>query len=1235
MSPSARTDRHPKMHPTAVPPSNGVSPFQPTQRGMLSATTSTSRASAIPSLARPHGFARLSHLCDALQYAYVIFSIHERDDNDSSLADDILGPLSLERYMNIPAQSTAALKFLMGVAMNEGFRKAAELEKARKCASATCPTPRSSTDSQLPSTPDPMFNDFVALASRELRSYQPMLGEYCRRNSQPNQRRDRLPENLVPDAALYLRRVCGIDMTSSLGSGASSQVSEKANVHAGVPTKIDVVLVFDESSKTVALDWKEIPKDAPPTSTYLTRGKSRESSSDRVPFAMLLDKNRRRTHSLYCVWPNAPLTALDKLVKDLETIPNSNKRAQSEITVKSERPEKEIKRSLTSAKKEIADNEGNDEGNAGLGDFDVITIADSDNERDDEPVKKDVTKKGMGNTKSGDTISPLYSKRDQGNRRTSPRNKPSENPTANDVQKTRKKEPHPATTGSVGNTPKAKIAQSGPLSARKTGRKSTKQPTKGTASSSLQSKLEKSQSHAYTKRSQDRRKEVEESDDDDEAEDVIHRRLRDNTRGRRVSFELPGKQRGKQPEIESPSSPPPPSLPKPTSLRKAPQQKQSLKQPVKQIQKKPPPQKQKSATEQTKLKPDVSEDSDDDVQFVSTKRSTRRQRRTRSSKAVTESSDSDDHYRSAPDGDFKPAGKSYSHTLPSAPDPSSAPPTPPNISTTDGRVGEENLATSSIPSQSLVGLPGQPQSIVSNPSVIPPLLSDTAPNDNSQLPLLLHSTMNSTLPLETPPVTSLLNQRLPSQPSTLPLLNQALPNQTQLMSSQGGLPGLTGENNTGSMQLPLGGSFSRWTGATGGTGTGHKLKLNNLDKDTIQFIEQLVAKYNDESSPTSSLPRDSMLHEEIEIDRMVAAAGTGSPDLSDYDDPSKTAEEVGYLPLVRGILGQIKEKKVVVTDCEHFEMDEDVNAYYRESRTGPEYAPSDSGGRTIGTQFIVDQQMTKNGPWAYRQLNNETAYDDVDEDDDEVEVIAQGGPAYSSNTNTPGDRHFTSLGQSPEAPYSVSGSHRHLNQRTYRTARTIKTRRRMANSMGGEPSFATSSAMPHHHEVNTIHEPASSGHDTEYVNLDVGYDQDVGEMDGGHEEEIVLDQNGDPIADEDGYEIVDGSGRTKRRRSTDGPNSEEEAIKLQRRICGPSWDGMSEKTKNDVLRWARHDFSWFGEGRNSVQINAQRIPINCPICAMKGPGNSENVCERTILIKLYRDMSWRKVQRLKHHVTTE
>lgn len=43
-------------------------------------------------------------------------------------------------------------------------------------------------------------------------------------------------------------------------------------------------------------------------------------------------------------------------------------------------------------------------------------------------------------------------------------------------------------------------------------------------------------------------------------------------------------------------------------------------------------------------------------------------------------------------------------------------------------------------------------------------------------------------------------------------------------------------------------------------------------------------------------------------------------------------------------------------------------------------------------------------------------HDEDDEDEDVVEVIAQGGPTYSSYTNTSGDGHFTRLAQSPEAP---------------------------------------------------------------------------------------------------------------------------------------------------------------------------------------------------------------------------
>lgn len=52
-----------------------------------------------------------------------------------------------------------------------------------------------------------------------------------------------------------------------------------------------------------------------------------------------------------------------------------------------------------------------------------------------------------------------------------------------------------------------------------------------------------------------------------------------------------------------------------------------------------------------------------------------------------------------------------------------------------------------------------------------------------------------------------------------------------------------------------------------------------------------------------------MVHEEIEIDRMLAASGTGSPDLSECEDSQKsTGEALGYLPIVCSVVGQIIEK---------------------------------------------------------------------------------------------------------------------------------------------------------------------------------------------------------------------------------------------------------------------------------------------------------------------------------------
>lgn len=88
------------------------------------------------------------------------------------------------------------------------------------------------------------------------------------------------------------------------------------------------------------------------------------------------------------------------------------------------------------------------------------------------------------------------------------------------------------------------------------------------------------------------------------------------------------------------------------------------------------------------------------------------------------------------------------------------------------------------------------------------------------------------------------------------------------------------------------------------------------------------------------------------------------------------------------------------------------------------------------------------------------------------------------------------------------------------------------------------------------------------------------------------------------------------------------ARELQSRVCGDLLATMTNESKRRVLRWAERDFTWFDKGADVMEIVASRAYTLCTRCET-GRGDDEN-CEESILLKLWKDMSWRKVRRMRH-----
>lgn len=93
------------------------------------------------------------------------------------------------------------------------------------------------------------------------------------------------------------------------------------------------------------------------------------------------------------------------------------------------------------------------------------------------------------------------------------------------------------------------------------------------------------------------------------------------------------------------------------------------------------------------------------------------------------------------------------------------------------------------------------------------------------------------------------------------------------------------------------------------------------------------------------------------------------------------------------------------------------------------------------------------------------------------------------------------------------------------------------------------------------------------------------------------------------------------------------ARELQSRVCGVLLTTMQSECKRKVLRWAEKDFEWFEKDSEWMEIVASKVMRRCDRCDIEG--EEENQCEETILLKLWKDLSWRKVRRMRHRRQTD
>lgn len=91
------------------------------------------------------------------------------------------------------------------------------------------------------------------------------------------------------------------------------------------------------------------------------------------------------------------------------------------------------------------------------------------------------------------------------------------------------------------------------------------------------------------------------------------------------------------------------------------------------------------------------------------------------------------------------------------------------------------------------------------------------------------------------------------------------------------------------------------------------------------------------------------------------------------------------------------------------------------------------------------------------------------------------------------------------------------------------------------------------------------------------------------------------------------------------------AKELQSRVCGDLLSSMEPEARKRVLRWAEKDYTWFDDGADMMELVGSKTSKPCSHCDSLD-GCPELRCEESILLKLWTNMKWRKVRRMRHRV---
>lgn len=397
-------------------------------------------------------------------------------------------------------------------------------------------------------------------------------------------------------------------------------------------------------------------------------------------------------------------------------------------------------------------------------------------------------------------------------------------------------------------------------------------------------------------------------------------------------------------------------------------------------------------------------------------------------------------------------------------------------------------------------------------------------------------------------------------------------------------------------------------------------------------------------SPHVGMPMKSseLWRAELEaIEKEISRRDIGSPDISSSDGELERVPARSIAVLQR-ILRPVHEDGRFLMSVDRYDEHEELMRYYKETR-GPE-APSLYSASVQGGDAPIDGTDFLRSTWeAYKETMKNT--------ESESAVETGSGP------QTRGGMGVTTTNAMTNS-HAMTTTHAMTQHASMMHRGSLVPGQQATQSMiGGRPGglsrMETATDMPYPEdaiasEMAPVPTPSTAGGMTlrprgnrratdRTVNVGGGTSDAVGRNPRDTVGGVSL---GDEYGDNSHGGSSDGSsprssdeefaaltGGSKRAR-THAKSRATRAKELQNRVCGDMIHTMSNDSKRKVLKWAERDFSWFTGDVDVMEVVANRTSKSCPKCAKSSSG--DGACEESILLKLWKDMSWRKVRRMRH-----